>query len=1103
MNKKFELISLIFSFFFCLVASAVGQETTGNIEGYVKDSSGAVVPSVAVTIRSFKGTTDASGTTTIGTSQGFRRTVTSDSNGFFRVLQVPPGVYVVSTAAANGFGEARYENVQVVLGKTTQLEIAVTPGEASAVVDVSVSDQPVDTTDNEVSTSLNAQKMELIPKGVDFTSILKASPGTRPEPASGGFSVDGASGAENVFIIDGQEVTNYRTGTLNGNNAIPFQMVQEVQVKSSGFDAEFGGATGGVINVVTKGGNNDFRGEFGLQFVTSKLNGNPRPVLSRFISGSGAAFTQTIEKIQMPKPNYTNTFPTANLSGPVIKDKLWFFSSYSPQIFDEIVPTTFYTNAPAATRTITATDEYRRKRTYEYAFTRLDAQPFSKVRLTGTYLWNPIIDEGALPFTSGTNLATTNNPGTITFSSDPAVNFGGNIGTLQGSALRNRQGGRQNSNNLTGQAVYTPLNNLVLSFRFSRGFLNEKLGNYFIPTGIRYICAVGNTPTNFISPDACTQGVNDPVNDITIKDVSVRTNYEADATSLFNFGGRHEIKVGFQRFKIFNDLDKNSTTRVYLEFGADETIQNMTNWQSPATPTPQDGTRIGAGNLYRYAERGTGSNLNQSLYVQDKWQPFRRLTLNLGVRLEKEDLPSFNNLAPPINFGWTDKIAPRLGFAYDLFGNGKSKVFGSYGKFYDRLKFSLPQGSFGGNFYRVDFFEIFAGGGGFRSYTPARILGNYADPIGGACPQTGFIGSGISRCQFDYRVPSNAPGFSLEEAGGVDPDLKPFSQTEFTVGLEHQFARNYVLRGRYTSKRLNNAVEDAGVISPTGSEIYIIANPGQGLHEEFLKQFGYEGPYAKPVRNYDAMELVLEKRLSNNFYFNLNYTLSRLYGNYSGLANSDEVSTTTGQGRLSLGGNRSFDLPHIGFTAAGGQDLGRLPTDRPHIFNAYGAYIFDWRGSKTNSTELSFFQTVQSGAPVTSQIGFITTTIFKGRGDMGRTPTFSQTDFNISHRYRFGRDNRFTLVGDLNILNLWEQKTVTGYWTLLTAAGVNYPSFPQYQQGGYPALINAYNRGELLQQINTFLAGTPTVLNRKDDRYGQPLFYQLPRNVRFGFRLIF
>jgi hypothetical protein len=1130
MRKNLRFMTLMFSFVLCLTAAALGQETTGNIEGTVKDPTGAVVPNAVVTIRSFQGTTDASGTTTTGTSQGFNRTVNANDEGFFRVLQVPPGVYVVTTAAISGFSESRYENVQVTLGKTTQLEIQLTAGGASATVDVGTSDAPIDTTDSEVSTSLSAQKLELLPKGTDFTSALKASPGTRPDTVAGGFTIDGATNAENVFIIDGQEVTNYKDAGINRNNLVPFQLIQEVNVKASGFDAEFGGATGGVINVVTKGGNNDFRGEFGVQFSTSQLNGKNRPTLLRFPSGTGAAFVQPTEYIRLPKHRRTDFFPTGSLSGPIINNKLWFFGSWSPTIIEQTVDTTFLTNAPAATRTINTaagfngTDSYYRKSTYNYSFARFDAQPFSKLRLTGTYLWNPVIREGVLPFTPEFGLGGVGGTGALSFGgSDPAINFGGSIGTLGGSNLRRLQGGRDNSNNVTAQAVYTPLANLVTSFRYSRGFLNERGDNYFVPSGNTYSCAEGNTPSATY-PGACERGYVSPNTTQNIKDVSVRTNYEGDATVLFNAGGRHELKGGYQHMTIFNDLQAGFQQTVFLCYGdyrinrmcstlAGQALQN-----SQATPAPN---AIGGGLLQRFFTGGVGSNLNQAIYIQDKWQPLKRLTLNLGVRIEKEDIPSFNQFPATFNFDWDEKVAPRLGFAYDLFGNGNTKVFGSYGKFYDRLKFHLAQGSFGGNFYRNDYFDILPTSGPFTNFTTAAIVGNYTDPIGGACPATGFIGSGLSRCQIDLRIASNDPTADITESGAIDPDAKPYQQREFTFGFEHGLGKSYVLRGRYTNKKLLNAIEDAGVADAGGSEVFITGNPGQGLVAEFLADGGYEGPYPRARRQYQAMELVLEKRLSNNYYFNVNYTYSRLRGNYSGLANTEELGTTgsslNGLARSSPGVNRNFDLPFIGFTAAGGPDDGPLPTDRPHVVNAFGAYIFDWKGSKANSTEFSVFQTFQSGTPQTTYIQFGgATTIFTGRNDLGRTEMFSQTDLNISHRYRFGRDNKFTLVGDMNILNLLDEENVLTVQNVITNGSIALTGVdaiaPQFCVGGTgaactnynkPALINAYNKGQLLGAINTYLQGSATVLNRRRSDYGLANRFQGARNIRFGMRLIF
>lgn len=1065
-----------------LSITAFGQETTGNLEGVIKDSAGGLVPNVSVTVMS--ASEAASGTTTTGVGSGFRRTVTTNGEGFFRLLNMPPGTYTVTAAATAGFGESRYENVTVALGQTTQLNIVVNPGGAVNTVDVTVSDAPpVDTTNSSIQTSISAQKIELLPKGTGFTSLLKSVPGTRPESRTGGFSVDGASGGENVFVIDGQEVTNYRTGTLNETFDIPTQLVQEVQVKSSGFNAEYGGATGGVISVVTRGGNNDFHGEFGAQFETPKFNGSPRPLLTRFTSGtvSAGTFAQTAEYFDPNKSRGANYFPTANLSGPIVKDKVWFFGSYTPQIFDTEVDTQYFTNQPAATRTVIATETYRRKTTYEYAFGRIDATPFNNLRLTGTYLWNPVIQEGSIPGTSFSNVTST----AFGFNNVPTANYGGSIGVLTGNQFTSQQGGRQTSNIVTVAGVYTPTSSIVIDGRYSRGFLNEKLGNYFVPTTVQVAGCTNNTNPPIAFPCSTTGA-----NSITVKDISIRESYEFSGSYVFNGGGRHELKGGYQRFTILNDVQSGNNAIGQLRFFVGTPISST---QPGVTDTPG---AIGSASFRRTGTNGMGSNLSQGIFIQDKWQPTARLTLNLGVRFEKENLPTFNGIPSGVDFGWSDKIAPRLGFAYDIFGDGKTKAFASYGKFYDRVKFALPRGLFGGDIFLEDYFEIFPGDAA-TDFNISNIVGSFTGPS--ICPATGFIASGsLSRCQRNLRINANEPGASPYTSGAVDPNLDPFQQTEFTVGAERQLSKNYVLRVRYTYKNVDEAVEDAGIVNDQGSEAYIIGNPGKGLHLETLQALGYERS-TRPERRYDGFEVVLEKRLSDSWYFNANYTLSRLYGNYTGLASSDEAHLVNG--RLSPGVSRAFDLPFIGFTATGEPDNGRLPTDRPHVFNIYGAYIFDWMGSKSNSTEISGFQTITSGTPQTTSIygqSSVTPQIFYPRGDLGRTATFTQTDMNVTHRYRFGRDSRFTVAFDLNFINLWDQDTVTAiYPTMNTTVGRPSAAGLGLSSRDY---ANAYTSGALLQTILDRFAASP---DRPDIRYKMPQIYQSPRTVRFGFRFLF
>src|SRR5215208_2934985 len=199
-------------------SALASQEVTGNIEGTLKDPSGAVIPNATITAASSQRSFNA----------------TSNDEGYYRFNNLQPGLYTI-TASGTGFGSVKRDNVTVELGRTLQVNFELKPVGTGETVTVTASDEPiVDVTSTKTATNVTQQEIDVLPKTKNFASIINVAPGTRDEGNAGGFQIDGASGSENRFVVDGLDVTRVFGGTLGTTKNIPYDFVKEVQIKSAG-----------------------------------------------------------------------------------------------------------------------------------------------------------------------------------------------------------------------------------------------------------------------------------------------------------------------------------------------------------------------------------------------------------------------------------------------------------------------------------------------------------------------------------------------------------------------------------------------------------------------------------------------------------------------------------------------------------------------------------------------------------------------------------------------------------------------------------------------------------------------------------------------------
>ena len=774
----------------CALAFAtpgLAQEQRGSLEGTVKDAQGAVLPGAVVEARS---------AALIGV-----RSESTDANGNYRFPALPPGTYQV-TAALSGFQTTKSQIVQLSVGQVLRVDVTLPLGGVTEAVQVTAESTVLDVASARTATTLTARVIEELPRGRTFNTLLQLAPGVRAESKSGsvgvgGYQFDGTSGSENVFVVDGVDVSNIRNGSLGVQDAIPFEFVQELQIKSGGFEAEFGGALGGVVNVISKSGSDTFRGEAVYQFTGDSLNGRLRSTPPAGQAVAATAFvadgfrrdpfnvTQS-EFFEAPEDQlHTNQTYGFTLGGPLVKDKLRFFAGYLPERYQTDRSINFVNAAGVASPKDSSSTVLRHRGTG-----RIDYSPFQKLQLNASYFWNPQKKTGVL----------TSNDAKVA----PPI-----------SDLT-KQGGYVPSNATTLGANYLPSSKLLFSARYGYKYLNDKGDTYGKDDVPLYVyqsstTGLGGVPSQW-QQAAGYQNVANTF--VTQFDRLTRHNVYLDGTYFGSaFGQNHTIKVGYALNRIGNDVRGDYLQGRYNIFWGEGFSRGS--YKNVGGPYGyyiwEDGVRYDS----------SVSSRNQGFYAQDTWQVHPRITVNVGLRLEDEYLPAFKKeengkpVANPISFGWGDKIAPRIGGAWDVLGNGRWKIASSWVRVNDVLKYEMARGSFGGDIWVSHVYAL---------NNPELSAITKSTPGGGGPVIT----------EYDNRSLSIDPNTGLIE--GVDPDMRPMSHNNFDVTTEYLLRpQAATLTVRYTHKHLRYAIEDIGVLDENESEVYTTGNPGFGLQPDSIR----------------------------------------------------------------------------------------------------------------------------------------------------------------------------------------------------------------------------------------------------------------------------
>jgi hypothetical protein len=1124
MRKKLLRLLWVAPVAMILFADAASAQSNGTIVGVVSDA--ATGKPVA-------------GALVIATSKALQgeQTAVSDARGQFNITALPPGDYKLS-AQLQGFKPAERADIRLRVDFTLRANLAMVPDSVQMEEQVvrTGTAPAVNIGSAEVGTIVSKDFLASVPlTSRSFENAALIAPTATRDPL--GISFAGASSPENNYIIDGLRVADPNTGQLGTNLLTNF--VDQLDVKVGSFMPEYGYSMAGVVNTVTKSGGNEFHGS---------IWGNLTPgFFSPASLATGPNGYATGSQRAPYKGAYDSDFGL-EVGGPIVKDKLWFYAGFAPQMnymtyqgyYRSRIPCSATNPAPAGTNCVGGWVQAP----------------------TGAYQMTPIAGTDQV-YGSGLNryfgiakltwLINENHNAFVAFNTQPTQTFGRTSFNVDASAASQKT----NANTTNATLNYTgKFLEKHLLLNVSGGWFNgnttqtaQTIGGV-VDTQAPYISWRTAQPvSNFVSGVTCPTGgqcnvLNYGTGGWGYVEAPKTNRYAGTAslTGLFDLAGQHQLKGGAQiDYSTYSNSRYYSGGAIFLGYGP-----TTYNASQPTNTSYYFGVNRGYGAQYGATIPGTsrsrsfcaevdanGNCINEGLkdptnprtlttdtetwtngfYLQDSWTIANVLTLNFGVRLDMQTMKAsgagVSPDAPVLDL--KNEWAPRVQAIWDFTGTGRGKIQANWGIYYEAIPLDMGLRAFSSEpslsgRYLTGTCNNKIGADGFLvpGFSPFRD-----------CPDSfgNNVGQGPGP-NITNLTTTSLKGFAATTGGGyspVAPDLKGSYTQQYGGGIQYEVLQDLTLGVDYIGRAMGNVIEDMSnddgtnytIANPTVSKPWTTAsgaiiNPSFGLGTDYNTGVAYAINVAKPIRNYDAVSVTLNKLFSKKWQALASYTWSSSRGNYPGLLRWENV-------QLDPNITSEYDL-----VAVQGNKFGPLNGNRTNQIKAAGSYAASLSSDVTlvPSGNISIF----SGTPVSTVAAWpfygSTEAFVLPRGSVGTLDWQWQVD--LGAKMLWAISGPYTLQFSVDIFNILNMTTVQSVDQIYTF------DYTTPMQAAQCANRNSYSSsGNVLKTLaescpdlpyaRTFQYGRRVTPN---PNYAQPTTvalsaYQLPISARFGIALSF